>query len=118
MTRYLLHALVLAVCLAVPTVARAQTPAEVQDILTDAANRYGIAPAWPLRIVRCETGGTWSPTAVGDGGRSWGLAQLHVNGLRALFYRLGYADPFDAWEAADFLAWALANGYAGHWSCR
>lgn len=101
-----------------PTPAAAQSPAEVQALVTEAATRHGIAPEWPLRIVRCETGGTWNPNAVGDGGESWGIAQLHRRGLRPLFYQRGYTDPFDAAEAADFLAWALSQGLARHWTCR
>lgn len=96
----------------------AQSPAEVQALVADAAERHGVSAAWALRIVRCETGGTWNPRAVGDGGNSLGIAQLHRRGLLPRFYAQGYSDPFDAAEAADFLARSLAQGLASHWSCR
>lgn len=94
-----------------------QTPTEVVAIIQDAAARYGANATSLIAIARCETGGTFNPAARGDGGRSWGLFQLHDAGLRPLFYRRGYSDPDNAWEAADFAAWAIANGLRSHWHC-
>lgn len=38
---------------------------------------FGPRAPYALRIVRCETGGTMSPRATGDGGTSLGIFQIH-----------------------------------------
>lgn len=114
------HALVMAVCLVVcgSTPALGQSRSDVIEIITERAAAHGVSAAWLIRVASCETGGTFNPASRGDGGRSWGLFQLHERGLRPLFYQMGYSDPDNAWEASDFAAWAFANGYSRHWSCR
>ena len=101
----------------VPVTSYAQTREEVIEIIRDAATRHGVDDEWLVRVVSCETGGTFNPGAVGDRGASIGLAQLHVRGLRPLFYQQGYSDPLNAWEAADFMARSFAAGLARHWTC-
>jgi soluble lytic murein transglycosylase-like protein len=114
--RLILHVAVLAllgVALAAPP-AHAQSAAPLQDYAAEQAAAYGLSAAWLARIITCESG--WNPRAVGAAGEQ-GLAQLHPRGLRPLFFTQGYTDPFDPYQSIEFLAWALANGYAAHWTC-
>ena len=66
-------------------------------------------------IVRAETGGTFNPHAVGRQGEL-GVAQLHPAGELRTFFRYGYGDPFDPYQAVEFLERRLAEGGARAWS--
>ena len=95
--------------------------------------RLALAMASPRArcIVAHEVGGgtagsaPYAPDTVGDGGTSFGVAQLHDShgtdagagdGLLSDFYRRGYADPFDPYQAVAYLDDALDRGLARHWS--
>ena len=67
-------------------------------------------------IVGYETGWTFNPYAIGDGGKSHGVAQLHEKGLLPLFYRWGYSNPYNPYEAVDFLGAAINHGYKWNWT--
>jgi hypothetical protein len=86
----------------------------VADIIHDRAAAHGVSGAWLLRVARCES--NLNPRAVGRAGEL-GLMQLHPRGLLPLFYRMGYRDPFNAWESADFSARMFARGLSYHWTC-
>lgn len=45
-----------------------------------------------------------------------GIAQLAPFGLEPDFYRQGYTDPDDPYQAVDYLDAALARGLARNWS--
>lgn len=66
-------------------------------------------------IVYYETGGTFDPNAVGRAGEQ-GAAQLHPGGLLPDFYAVGYTDPWNPYQAVDYLDWKLAQGAAYNWS--
>jgi hypothetical protein len=68
--------------------------------------------------VSCETGGTFNPYAVGDRGQSVGAAQLHARGERSRFYAYGYGNPYNPYEAVEFLALRILAGGASAWTCR
>lgn len=89
--------------------------ADVVATIQDRAAAHGVSASWLERTLRCES--HLNPRAVGDGGASLGVAQLHARGLRPLFFQMGYSDPFNVWEAVDFIAWAFEHGYSGHWTC-
>lgn len=57
----------------------------------------------------------FDPNAVGQAGEV-GLAQLHPYGKLPEFYALGYSDPWNPYQQAEYLEWALAQGQAFHWS--
>lgn len=120
--RHLTHAALLALLaggLGVAPVV-AQTPDEVRQTIRTEAAPYGNGERL-VSVVGCETGQTYAATSVGDGGTSFGIAQLHRGGLLdsgpSSFYGRGHTDPFDVQQAARYMAWAFANGLAGHWSC-
>ena len=66
-------------------------------------------------IVKAETGNTYSPYALGDGGTSHGAVQLNERGLLPLANSLG-VDAYNPYEAVGFLAHAIANGLGYHWT--
>jgi hypothetical protein len=80
------------------------------------SDEIGVSQAWLLRIVRCETGGTFDPYSVGRSGEL-GAAQLHPRGELQRFYAWGYLDPFSPWQSVRFLAQRLSMGGARAWSC-
>ncbi len=95
-----------------------QTPDEVVGIIHEAAARHGVSGAWLVEVARCETRGQpFHPQAVGDGGTSFGIFQLHRGGELGTFYARGFSDPFNVWEAAEFAAQRFAEGAARAWSC-
>jgi hypothetical protein len=119
--RFVLHGFALAVVLACAAVARAE-PFDAQDTLAaieQASLSTGVEHAWLYRVVGCETGWTWDPRAVGDYGTSFGAAQLHRGGGELpRFYAFGYTDPFDPYQAVEFMAVEFSAGRARAWSCR
>ena len=82
-------------------------------------------------IVRYEVGGgtaeyvPYAPQTIGDAGTSFGVAQLHDSGGMAAserdgllhdFYRRGWTDPMNPYQAVAYLDDALDRGLADHWS--
>jgi hypothetical protein len=120
--RYLLAALL---CLA-PTVVHASSEEDVPevfspaDIIYNSAQRYGVSGAQMYRIMDCET--VHFTKFEGDFvyGRptSHGWAQLHEGGLYGTFFAMGYTDPYDLSQAADFMAFEISIGNRRHWHCR
>ena len=92
----------------------------VEQIIIDAANRYGIDPNHALRIARCESG--MNPSAVNRGyyenGNPSGLFQ-HLSGYypaRAAKY--GYnTNVFDAYSNANVTMAMWRDGQANLWEC-
>ena len=92
----------------------------VEQIIIEAANRYGIDPNHALRIARCESG--MNPSAVNRGyyenGNPSGLFQ-HLSGYypaRAAKY--GYnTNVFDAYSNANVTMAMWRDGQANLWEC-
>lgn len=78
-----------------------------------AAALVGASPL--ARCIVLHEDPTLDPYAVGAQGEL-GPVQLHPRGLLPLFYASGRSDPYSPTEAIGFLEWALANGYARHWT--
>jgi hypothetical protein len=88
--------------------------AAVAAVVRERAVAHDVSP-WLLEaLATCES--RLDPEAVGAAGEL-GLMQLHPRGLLPAFYRMGFDDPWSVYQQADFAAWAIANGYARHWSC-
>lgn len=99
------------------------TPADVHAAIEIAAEKYGVA-WWLLdEIVDCETGGTYDPYSVGDGGTSFGPVQINLRGLWTHYKRVtGGASTYNPYAAIGYLASVEAGYYPGlrasdHWSC-
>lgn len=102
------------------TASAAPVSGNIQQIIVDAANRYGIDPKRALRIAKCESG--FNPNAVNYGynenGYPSGLFQ-HLSGYypaRAAKY--GYStNVFDAYSNANVTMAMWRDGQAGLWEC-
>jgi hypothetical protein len=92
------------------------TDADVSAALTQASSRYGVSRGLLRCIAAWETGFTFDPYTVGDGGLSLGEFQLYRYGLLPTFYAEGWTDPFDPYESAAFTASWIARHGAGAWS--
>lgn len=90
-------------------------PTDSAIAIADAAVAYGISEAWLLATARCEAPGL-NPYAVGRQGEL-GIAQLLPRGELRRFYALGYTNPFNPYEAMDFMAMRFAAGGARAWTC-
>lgn len=82
--------------------------------LRSLANRWGrfydVSPDLVYAVIMIESGGV--PTAVGDGGQSLGLMQLHANGARATWRANGHPEPrdwFDPESNVQVGAWFLGK---------
>lgn len=115
------HALAIAVVLASAAAARAEglDSSDTLSAIDQASANTGVASSWLYRVVACETGHTFNPRAIGDYGTSFGAAQLHHGGGELpRFYAFGYTDPFDPYQAIEFMAIEFRGGRAVAWSCR
>jgi len=69
------------------------------------------------KVIKCESGGRHN--IYGDGGKAFGIAQFH----KATFLWLAEKSGMEGLKWKDkeaqifLLKWALANGYANHWTC-
>lgn len=113
----------------VPT-SRGERAAAYQTIALERAEAHGADGRVIWRVVsECEVP-SLDPHATGDGGTSHGFAQLNelqrTGNLLGHFYSLGYTDPYDPYQAFDYLARAFAGQFVddpwGHigpwrWSC-
>ena len=95
---------------------------DIQQIIVDAADRYGVDPNRALRIAKCESG--FNPNAVNYGynenGYPSGLFQ-HISGYwgaRAAKYGYAGASVFDPVANANVTMGMRRDGQAGLWECR
>ena len=110
----LIRAGVLAALLAIASPVHADEDVSVSDVIIERANAHNISASMMLRLADCES--RMDPRAVGKEGEV-GLMQLHPRGLLPEFFRLGYGNPWSAWQQSDFTARMLADGLGRHWSC-
>ena len=98
------------------TGALAQSP-EVSAAIRSASLRWGVSESWLLRLSWCES--RHQPWARGRAGEQ-GLFQFLPRTWRWMSAQAGWAgaSPYDPVAAAEVTAWALAHGYAAHWTCR
>jgi hypothetical protein len=76
----------------------------------------GVSYTRLYRIIRCETGGTFDPNSVGRMGEL-GAVQLYRRGELPTFYARGYDNPWNPYQAVEFLATRLLEGGAHAWTC-
>lgn len=98
-------------------------PTNVEQIVREAARKYGISEDYFVSIAMCES--TLNPNAVNygyyaGGGHPTGLFQY----LPETWNRIGGRSPYGVRDIynpvhqAEVTAWAFANGYAGEWACK
>lgn len=71
----------------------------------------GISPHTAIQVIACES--SWNEKAVGDGGTSFGLVQIHLPAHPEVSQRKAEDPEF----AINFLVNALKNGDGWMWTC-
>ncbi len=97
------------------------TPADTLAAIEQASAATGVPSSHLTRVVGCETGWTFNPNAVGDHGKSIGVAQIHDDGDELPRFRARFgdgADRTDPYVSVQFLADEIVVGRGGHWTCR
>ena len=89
---------------------------EIIAYATSVARKYGLDPEVFLAVINGESG--FNPAAVGDAGKSGGLAQLYVGGgLGNVYQKQTGGSPFnpDEWmQHLDFMGQQVAQGGQGY----
>lgn len=90
----------------------------IQQIIVDAAARWGADPTQLLRVARCESG--YNPNAYNARSGASGLFQFLASTWAANSVRAGYGgvSVFDAVANANTAAYMFARGQARQWSCK
>lgn len=97
------------------------TKIALQELATEAALKHGLNVSRFLKVIDCETAGTWDPSIqsraknIKDGGRelSFGLAQIHLP-AHTNITKDQATDP--TWAIA-WMANEWENGRQNQWSC-
>lgn len=90
----------------------AWAPADIRDTIRDRAAAHDVSGEAMVALATCET--QLDPNQVGDQGEL-GVFQLHPRGELIHFYELGYTDPRNTWESADYVALVISTRGAGPW---
>ena len=78
------------------------------------ADEYGLSPSKARQMVatvRCES--QFKTNAIGDGGKSWGLSQIHSPS----WPMVSQDEAFDPNFAIDFMAQKFSIGKERLWTC-
>lgn len=88
-----------------------EAPYSVDGLINEYSTVYGVSASLMRKIIQCES--SFNPNAVGDGGHSRGLVQIH----RPSWPNISDAEAFDPEFAINFLASKLSKGQGYLWSC-
>nr|AKH47984.1 hypothetical protein [uncultured marine virus] len=83
----------------------------VEELITFNAQHYGVSEEVMHTVINCESG--YNPDAVGDGGQSFGLVQIH----NPSHPNIEIEKSLDSAFAVDFLARNLSEGRGYLWTC-
>ena len=86
------------------------TTERIKKEIDDVALEYGVSAKVMHTVINCES--NYKKTALGDGGKSRGLAQIHSG-----YHDVKDEDAYDPHFAIRFLAEKLSNGQGYLWSC-
>lgn len=81
------------------------------ELITRYAAKYRVSEKVMHRVIKCES--TYNPKAIGDGGKSHGLVQIHLPSHPKVTKVQARNPEF----AIDFLAKNLAKGKGRMWTC-
>jgi soluble lytic murein transglycosylase-like protein len=87
--------------------------ADVRQAVDQAGSVRGVSPGLLACITWREA--TDDPYAVGAAGEL-GVVQLHPQGMLRTFRARGYDDPFNPYQAVDFLAVMINEGQGSQWA--
>ena len=91
-------------------------PDDTKEAIAEASIATGLPYWWLYNTVACETRGTFRNDLIGAQGEV-GAAQLHPYGELRTFYRRGWTDPTNPYQAITFMARRFLEGGSSAWSC-
>ena len=83
----------------------------VDSLIDEYSLKYGVSATVMRQVIKCES--SFNPNAVGDGGASRGLVQIH----RPSWPNITDAQAFDPEFSVRFLAEKLSNQQGYLWTC-
>lgn len=86
-------------------------PPTISELITRSALQYHVSEEKMRKIIQCES--NFKPSAVGDGGHSFGLSQIYLPAHRDITKEQALNPTF----AIDFLAKNISQGHARIWTC-
>jgi len=86
------------------------TEERIKQEIDEQAKKYNVDPKVMHKVIKCESG--YNPKALGDGGKSRGLVQIHSG-----YHNVSDEDAYNPQYAIEFLAKALSEGKGNLWSC-
>lgn len=86
-------------------------PFNAERAIAAAERKYGLEPNILARTLWCES--SYRPDAIGDGGTSYGIAQIHL----PAHPQVTPEEALDPEWAVEWAAQAFANGQARMWTC-
>jgi len=84
----------------------------IDELIAFNAKHYGVSEEVIHTVINCESG--YNSNAVGDGGQSYGLVQIHQPSWHKL---ISIEESLDPAFAIDFLARNLSEGNGHLWTC-
>lgn len=84
----------------------------ILDIIGYNAEKYKVSKTVMEKVIACES--SFNPNIIGDGGKSYGLVQIHMGYWGDKVTIEQAKDPF---FAIDFLAEKLSKGKGHLWTC-
>ena len=88
----------------------AQKPT-INTLIDQYATLYDVSAITMHKVIKCESG--YNPKAIGDGGKSYGLVQIHLPSHPTITKE----QAFDSEYAINFLAKNLDAGKGKLWTC-
>ncbi len=85
---------------------------DIPSLVDFYAVKYGVSKEVMHTVVKCES--NYNPNAVGDGGNSYGLSQIHLPSWGGQITKEQALDPR---FALDFMAKRLSEGRGELWTC-
>lgn len=96
---------------AAPVVPELTSKEEMVAYATKRAVEANVEPSTVLSVIKCES--SWNPKAVGDGGYSHGLVQIHSPSHP----EISHEQATDPRFAIDYLVSELEKGNGRQWTC-
>jgi soluble lytic murein transglycosylase-like protein len=88
-----------------------KAPRSVDSLIVEYSLKYGVSATVMRQVIKCESG--FNPKAVGDGGNSFGLVQIHLPSHPYV----SRAQALDPEFAVLFLADKLSKNQGYLWTC-
>ena len=88
----------------------AWTEERIKQKIDEVAEQYNVNPQVMHKVIKCES--SYNPNALGDGGKSRGLVQIHSD-----YHDVSDEDAYNPQYAIEFLARMLSQGKGNLWTC-